>query len=279
VQDNQEVRPGDVLVQIDPSDYQAKLDQERANLAAAQSRLEQAKAQSAADRAKVAQEKANVIAAEAEAKRATADLKRYLAVGRLGVSESQIDLASAQSRSSDAAVDAARDKELAAEAQVVLDKASIQTSAAEVQKNEAAVRQAELDLSYTQVKAPEAGYVTHRTVEAGAYVQTGQSLLALVPHQVWVVANFKETQLAHMRPGQPVEVSIDAYPKIKLKGQVDSIQRGSGASFSLLPPENASGNYVKVVQRVPVKIVLNNPSDGRQVLGPGMSVEPEVRVK
>ncbi len=279
VQDNQEVRPGDVLVQIDPSHYQAKLDQERANLAAAQSRLEQAKAQSAADRAKVAQEKANVIAAEAEAKRATSDLKRYLAVGRLGVSESQIDLASAQSRSSDAAVDAARDKELAAEAQVVLDKAGIQTSAAEVQKNEAAVRQAELDLSYTQVKAPEAGYVTHRTVEAGAYVQTGQSLLALVPHQVWVVANFKETQLAHMRPGQPVEVSIDAYPKIKLKGQVDSIQRGSGASFSLLPPENASGNYVKVVQRVPVKIVLNDPSDGRHVLGPGMSVEPEVRVK
>jgi membrane fusion protein, multidrug efflux system len=278
VKDNQEVNKGDVLFQIDPSDYQAALDQARANLTAAQSRLEQANAQYTVDQAKVGQEKANVVAAEAEAKQAEADYKRYQAVGDQGISASELDLAGTKARSSSAEVDAARDKELAAEAQAALDKSSIQTAAAEVQRNEAAVRQAELNLSYTQVKAPEAGYVTHRTVEAGAYVQPGQALLAIVPHQVWVVANFKETQLTDMRPGQPVSVKVDAYPQIKFTGHVDSIQRGSGASFSLLPPENASGNYVKVVQRVPVKIVLDKVPDANVVLGPGMSVEPEVKV-
>jgi len=278
VQDNQEVKPGDVLVQIDPRDYQAKLDQEQANLTAAQSRLQQANAQFAADQARVGQEKANVVAATAQATQAQADYQRYQAVGDLGVSASQLELAGTQARSAAAEVDAARNKELAAEAQATLDQASIQTAAAEVQRSEAAVRQAQLDLSYTQVKAPEAGYVTHRTVEAGAYVEPGQALLAIVPQHVWVIANFKETQLTHMRPGQPVEVAVDAYPQIKFTGHVDSIQHGSGANFSLLPPENASGNYVKVVQRVPVKIVLDTASHPNVVLGPGMSVEPEVRI-
>lgn len=278
VKDNQEVKPGELLLQIDPRDYQAKLDQEQANFTAAESRLQQAKAQFAADQARVGQEKANVVAAEAQAKQAESDYKRYQSVGDQGVSASQLDLAGTQARSAAAEVDAARNKELAAEAQASLDQASIQTAAAEVQRSAAAVRQAQLDLSYTQVKAPEAGYVTHRTVEAGAYVQTGQALLALVPKHVWVVANFKETQLTHMHPGQPVRLEVDAYPQLKLKGRVDSIQRGSGASFSLLPPENASGNYVKVVQRVPVKIVLDSISNPNVVLGPGMSVEPEVRV-
>jgi membrane fusion protein, multidrug efflux system len=231
------------------------------------------------DQAKVEQERANVAVAEAEAEQAETDNKRYQAVGNVAASQNQLDLAATQARSADAQVDAARSKELAAEAQAGLDKASIQTATAEVKNSEANVRQAELNLSYTQVKAPEAGYVTHRTVEAGAYVQVGQALLAIVPQQVWVVANFKETQLTHMRPGQPVEVTVDAYPQIKFKGHVDSIQHGSGASFSLLPPENASGNYVKVVQRVPVKIVIDDTAASNFVLGPGMSVEPEVRVK
>ncbi len=279
VADNQEVKPGDVLVQIDPSDFQTKLDEERANLVAAQSRLTQAHAQFTVDQAKVEQEKANVIAAQAEARQAAADDKRYHAVGDLGVSESQLDLATTQARTAAAQVDAAQNKELAAEAQSALDQASIQTVAAEVQSSEAAVHQAELNLSYTQVKASEAGYVTHRTVEAGAYVQTGQALLAIVPQQVWIVANFKETQLNHMRPGQPVTVSVDAYPQTKFTGHVDSIQSGTGPRFSLLPPENATGNYVKVVQRVPVKIVLDNVAAANVVLGPGMSVVPEVRVQ
>ncbi len=279
VTDNQAVKRGQVLLQIDPSDYAAALAQARAAVAAAASRLEQAKAQSSVDEARVGQEKANVVAAEAEATRAEADLKRYQAVGSLGVSESQLDLASAQARSTSAAVAAAREKLAAAQAQALLAQASIRTAAAETEKNDAAVRQAELNLSYTEVKAPEDGYITHRTVEAGAYVQIGQPLLALVPHQVWVVANYKETQLRQMRPGQPVEVRVDAYPQLKLKGHVDSIQSGAGARFSLFPPENASGNYVKVVQRVPVKIVLEGTPDSPYVLGPGMSVETNVRIK
>jgi len=121
--------------------------------------------------------------------------------------------------------------------------------------------------------------VTHRSVEMGNYVQPGQPLLALVPQQIWVVANFKETQLANMRPGEPVEITVDAYPDHKFHGHVDSIQAGSGAHFSLLPPENATGNYVKVVQRVPVKIVFDDPLDPAHPLGPGMSVTPSVTVR
>jgi membrane fusion protein (multidrug efflux system) len=279
VQDNQEVKAGEVLLQIDPSDFQTKLDQERADLAASKSRLEQAKGQLTVDQAKVEQEKANVMAAQAEAKQAAADDKRYQAVGSYAISASQLDLAGTQARSAAAQVEAARSKELAAEAQSSLDQASIQTAAAEVESSEAGVHQAELNLSYTQVRASEAGYVTHRTVEAGSYVQIGQALLAIVPQQVWVVANFKETQLTAMRAGQPVAVTVDAYPQIKFKGHVDSIQSGTGPRFSLLPPENASGNYVKVVQRVPVKIVLDDVAGNDYVLGPGMSVVPDVRVK
>ena len=279
VKDNQHVNAGDVLVQIEPSDYETKLEQERANLASSQSRLGQASAQFAVDQAKVEQEKANLAAAEAEATRAAADSKRYQAVGTTGVSQSQLDLAATQARSAAAVLTAARNRELAAEAQATLDQANIQTAAAEVKSSEAAVRQAELDLSYTQVKAHEPGYVTRRTVEAGSYIQPGQALLAIVPQHVWVVANFKETQLTRMRPGQPVTIHLDAYPRLKLTGHVDSIHDGSGARFSLFPPENATGNYVKVVQRVPVKIELDDTSRAGVVLGPGMSVEPKVRVK
>jgi len=279
VDDNQEVRQGDVLLEIDPSDYQAKLDQARANLAAAKSQLEQANAQLAVDQAKVGEEKANVAATEAEAKRAATDLKRYQAVGPLAVSQSQLDLAAAQGSSAAAGVQVARSKELAAEAWVSLDNANLQTAAAEIQRNAAAVRQAELDLSYTRVTAPVEGRVTARTVEPGAYVQPGQALLTVVPQRLWVVANFKETQLAHMRPGQPVNIRVDAYPQLRLKGKVDSLQKGSGARFSLLPPENAVGNYVKVVQRVPVKIVFDQPLPANLNLAPGMSAEPEVRIR
>lgn len=278
VTDNQLVNAGDVLVQIDPSDYQVRLDQERAHLASAKSRLSQAQAQLTVDQARVAQEKANVIAAEAEAKRATADSARYQNIGTSGVSESQIDLAATQARSADAQLLVARNKEAAAESQITLDQANIESAAADVKNSEAAVHQAELNLSYTEVKAHDSGFVTHKTVEAGSYAQPGQALLAVVPKEVWVVANFKETQLKHMRAGQPVTVKVDAYPQFRLKGRLDSIQAGSGARFSMFPPENATGNYVKVVQRVPVKIVLEDVSGINVVLGPGMSVAPKVRV-
>jgi membrane fusion protein (multidrug efflux system) len=142
---------------------------------------------------------------------------------------------------------------------------------------QARLRQAELNASYTKILAPQAGRVTRKTLEEGAFVSVGQPLLALVPKDVWVVANFKETELRDMRPGQRAEIKVDAYPG-KLVGRVESLQAGTGARFSVLPPENATGNFVKVVQRMPVKIVLDALPDSGRLLGPGMSVEAEVKV-
>jgi membrane fusion protein (multidrug efflux system) len=155
----------------------------------------------------------------------------------------------------------------------------VETTGAEIEHAEAAVRQAELDLSYTKIYAPDDGRITKKTVEQGALLQPGQALFALVPAEMWVVANFKETQLNRMRPGQLVEIKMDAYPDKRFRGHVDSFQTGTGSRFSLLPPENATGNYVKVVQRLPVKIVFDEQSDSEHLLAPGMSAEPEVKVQ
>jgi membrane fusion protein (multidrug efflux system) len=162
---------------------------------------------------------------------------------------------------------------------ISVNEAEVHVAEAEVESARAAVREAELALSYTSVKAPRPGRITGKTVRQGSYVQTGQSLLAIVPPDVWVIANFKETDLTQMKPGQPVSISVDAYPNEVFKGRVDSIQAGSGAAFALLPPENASGNYIKIVQRVPVKIVFEPlPDLTRFYLAPGMSVVPTVDV-
>jgi membrane fusion protein (multidrug efflux system) len=279
VQDNQAVKKGDVLLEMDARDYEARLEQGRAGLAAARSQLAQANAQFAVDQAKTGEEKAGVAAAEAEAKRAEADLKRYQGVESRAVSRSQLDLAETQASSAAAQAEVARNKVLAAEAQVGLSKARIQTATADIAEIEAAIVQAELNLSYTKVTAPEDGHVTRRTVEQGAFVQPGQALMAVVSSPLWVVANFKETQLARMHVGQPVAIKVDAYPGRKFSGHIESIQTGSGARFSMFPPENATGNFIKVVQRVPVKIVFDAVPDSELTLGPGMSVEPSVRVK
>lgn len=278
VDDNQAVTNGELLLTIDPRDYEAKLAQANAGLAGARTQLEQARAQLALDEAKVVQQRAGLASAQVEAQRAHADFERYQSLQKSAVSQSQLDLAAAQAQSTAAAVDVAESQVKAAEAQVKVAESAIQTGEADVQGNEASVRQAQLVLSYTRVWAPRAGSVAHRTVEGGAYVQPGQQLMAVVPSSVWVTANFKETQLTKMRPGQPVTIKVDAYPGHTFRGHVDSIQRGSGAQFSLLPPENATGNYVKVVQRVPVKIVFDEPPDRNLPLSPGMSVEPQVDV-
>lgn len=280
VTDNQRVKAGEVLVEIDPRDYQALVDQANADLAAANSQVSQAEAKVTVDQAKADQQNAAVPAAQAAAERAEADRVRYQSVQSNAVSSSQIDLAKAQAKSAAAEVAVARNQAKAAVAQVDLDRADIQTARAQVQQAQTRLQQAQLQLSYTTLAAPRDGRVTRRTVEQGAYVQTGQALLALVPDDLWVVANFKETQLGRMRPGQPVLIRVDAYPQHEFKGKVDSLQAGSGAVFSLLPPENAVGNYVKVVQRVPVKIIFDEPVDPAQFnLAPGMSVEPKVRVQ
>lgn len=162
--------------------------------------------------------------------------------------------------------------------QVAVSQSQATSADSEISETKATVRQAELELSYTEIRAPESGKVTQKSAEEGAYVQKGQPLMVIVPDTYWVTANFKETQLSSMRPGQPAEIHVDAYPNVTFKGYVDSIQSGSGARFSLLPPENATGNYVKVVQRVPVKIVFDESPGPEYVLGPGMSVVPEVQV-
>ena len=279
VKDNQRVKRGEVLVKIDPRDFDASLAQARADLAAALSRLDQAKAQVRATEAKFAQSLASVTAAEAEDRRAADDLKRYESVERRAVSKSAIDLAQSQARAATANLEATRSQAKAAEAEVALSEAGVGTAAAAVQQAQARVRQAELNLSYTEIIAPEDGRVTRRVVENGAYIQPGQPLMAIVPRRYWVIANFKETQLTYMRVGQPVEVAVDAYPGRRFKGHIESMQSGAGARFSLFPPENATGNYIKVVQRVPVKILLDDLPENDLALGPGMSVVPKIRVK
>jgi membrane fusion protein (multidrug efflux system) len=158
-------------------------------------------------------------------------------------------------------------------------KAQAETAGASLEQLQAGVRQAELELSYTKIYAPESGRVTRKAVEEGALVQIGQPLMAIVSGEVWVTANFKESQIGNLRPGQSVELNVDAYPDKVFKGHVDSIQAGTGSVFSLLPAENATGNYVKVVQRIPVKLVFDEQPDPQHMLAPGMSVEPEVRIK
>jgi membrane fusion protein (multidrug efflux system) len=279
VRDNQQVNAGDTVVEIDRRDYETALAQAEADKATADGQLEQAKAQIDVDDAKAQQQQAAVGAAEAEAARAAADLKRYNAVESRAISASQLDLAQAQAQTTAASVEVATNQAKAAAAQAKLSEVSEAAAAARVQQAAAKLAQATLDLSYTKVASPVSGRVTQRTVESGNYVQTGQALLALVPDDVWVVANFKENQIARMRPGQPVTIRIDAYPGRKYKGHIDSIQAGTGARFGLLPPENAVGNYVKVVQRVPVKILFDEPLDPQLDVAPGLSVSPRVKVE
>ncbi len=279
VTDNQAVKAGDVLVEIDPRDYEASLSAAQADLAAGRSQMGQAQAQVKVSEAKVTQAQAAVTAAEAENQRATADLERYETVESRAISKSAFDQAQAQARGAAANLAAAFSQTNAAAAEVALSKAGVGTATAAVQQAEAKVRQAELNLSYTKIVASRDGRITARTVELGNYVQPGQALFTLVPKDVWVVANFKETQLAYMRPGDPVELRMDAYPNRTFKGKVDSLQAGTGARFSLLPPENAVGNYVKVVQRVPVKIVFDEALPDDVDIALGMSVVPKVKVK
>jgi membrane fusion protein (multidrug efflux system) len=231
------------------------------------------------------QSKADADAAQATDARAQADFQRSQELRKQNTTSAQ-EFDAAQAAVSEAAANLAAAKQKAvadasrineAKAQLEATKPAVAMALALFRQAQNAVQAAQLDLSYTKICAPSDGRVTRKSVEPGDYVQTGQTLFSIVPGDVWVVANFKETQLKHMRPGQPVLIDIDALGK-SLRGRVDSIQAGSGARFSLLPPENATGNYVKVVQRVPVKIYFDEPLPADHVLGPGLSVAPSVRV-
>lgn len=279
VEDNQHVQKDDLLVQLDDRDQQSKFQQAKAALVAAQSRLSESRTQLQVLEARVVQSRAEQAAAQANADYANTESRRYESMAAGASSPQERSNARSAADAANANVAAAQSRVTAAEAGVANGASHVATSQAEVSVAQAQVAQAELDLSYTTIRSPETGHVTRKNVENGAYLQQGQALLALVPDDIWVIANFKETQLGDMRPGQPVRIKVDAYPAHQLTGHVDSIQAGTGSRFSLLPPENATGNYVKVVQRVPVKIVFDQRPPEGVVFAPGMSVVPEVRVK
>ncbi|MFI5058553.1 MAG: HlyD family secretion protein [Candidatus Acidiferrales bacterium] len=341
VQDNQQVKAGQVLVKIDLRDYQASLDQAKAALALAESEAQSAgvdvrrtrenvasgtssadaqlagaeadlaRAQATYDQARtsdLAWAQANVDKGRANAQLAQADLARYAPLLEKGeISKQQYDAAKANADATASALKADQEKLAQAERSVDITKAQLdaakarvnqaratvssaqadvmqvkmrsadaQAKLAKVQQVRASLEGAQLNLSYTDIVAPVTGVVTHKQVEAGQIVQAGQGLLVVVPLQdVWVTANFKETQLKNMKPGQKAEVKVDTYGKT-FPGHVDSIAGATGAMVSLLPPENATGNYVKVVQRIPVKIVLDPIAPEKAILRPGMNVDATV---
>ena len=277
--DNQQVKAGQVLVELDPRDYQVRLDQAVAQRAQAAAQADQARAQVGLQQANQDQAAANVRVTEADLQQAQTDLARYRAVDPKAVTKQQIDTSSSTVRSAQARLDANRQAVAAARAQVEAQRAAVAAAQASVKQADVAVANAELQLSYTHVVAPSDGQVTKRTVDLGNYVNAGQSLVAVVPPRLWVTANFKETQLALMQPGQPVRVRVDACPDLDIGAWVDSFQAGSGSVFSSLPAENATGNYVKVVQRVPVRITFEKQDLSRCRMAPGMSATPRVTVR
>jgi len=371
VNDNQVVKQGDLLLELDPRDFQTTADRARANwlsvrarLAAAeqnvtltditahaglseatasvtmaqanihtaeaavrvaQSQLEQARADYTVSQRAYEEAQAQVSAAEPVAVRDHNDLVRYQEmIDTNSVTRQQYDYARAAAAVSAANLAAARKTAAKEQAKASLARAAVQTAQeslaqirtrltesrdnlalararldsarsapqkiaisqsqrdtldAQVAEAEAALKQAMLRLSYTRIYAPVSGRVTHKTVQLGAFVTAGQALMAVVPSEVHVIANFKETDLTHMEPNQPVSIAVDTYPSATFAGHVDSIQAGSGATFSLLPPENATGNYIKVVQRIPVKIVFDRqPDTNDYTIVPGMSVVPQVDI-
>jgi membrane fusion protein (multidrug efflux system) len=283
VNDNADVHAGDVLVELDPADFNARLEQARAALAQAQAQVAQAEAQRAIREAEVEQARAAENAAATGAANAATDLKRLEEARSRdegAASEQQLDHARADERSTAAQQRAADKAVAAATAQLALVARQIEAARASVRAAEAQVAEAQLTLSYAQIKAMVDGRIANKTVTAGNYIEPGTDLMAIVPRAVYVTADFKETQLARIRPGQPVEVTVDAYPTQKLRGHVDSVQPASGSAFTPIPAQNAAGNWVKVVQRVPVKIALDElPSDPAERLGPGMSVGVRVSVR
>jgi len=280
VDDNQTVVAGTLLIELDPADFQAKLDQALAAQASAQANLAQARAQQTVTEANAQEARAQVAVAQANTTNASSQLERDRPLAEQHVvSRQQLDNDVANARSTAATLVAAQKKQAAADAQLAVAASQIEAAQAMLASADAQLETARLDLSYTKISAPGAGRIAHKNVSPGDYVQIGQNLMALVPEAVWVTANFKETQLAHLRIGQPAEITVDAYPGVTFHGHVESFQPGSGAAFSLLPPENATGNYVKIVQRVPVKIVFDDALDPNRPLGPGMSVVPTIKVR
>ena len=281
--DNQRVKAGDVLLEIDPADYiihrdraQASLDAATAAFQASNHTLETTRISAPSNLdAAVAQAEA----AEANWNKARNDLGRMQRLSNEARSHQQLDEAVANEKTTRSAFEDAKARLRSAQTApktIATAKFNTDQLSAQIKQEQADLAQAEKDLADTKIIAPMDGYMTKRGAEVGDYIQPGQQMAYLVGDDVWVIANFKETQLAHMQAGQRVAIHVDAFPNADIEGKVDSIQAGSGVRFSAFPPENATGNFVKVVQRIPVKILLTKKQDASLVLGPGMSVVPTV---
>jgi membrane fusion protein, multidrug efflux system len=286
VTDNQFVRQGQILVQLECTDYmaarahaQGELEATEGQLASAQSQLDLARitypALLARAQATLATQRANLFKAQSEFARqhaippeATTLHDVDYATGDRHAAEAQVEEAAAQKRIAEPVYLRIADAE-----------GHVKQLQGEVKRDHGDLEQANLNVGWCAIRAPQDGWVTKREVEKGDYVQVGQQLFSIVSPEVWVTANFKENELTQIRPGQPVSIAVDAYPKLKIKGHVDSIQLGSGGRFTAFPAENATGNFVKIVQRVPVKIVIDSGMDPSRPLPLNLSVEPTVELR
>ena len=286
VDDNSFVHTGDLMLRIDKRDYVDARDQAQANLDLARAQLKSAEIDLVIARVRFPSERqqsdAQLDQARANQLDARREFQRQRTVDQRATTQTTLDQATAQYRSTTDNV-----RQMEAQLQVAsLVGPNIEGTAttlkqrqAQVEQAEASLAQAEVNLSYTEIRAPFDGKVTRRNVDLGTYAQQGQQVFYVTSPQTWIVANFKETQLNRMRPGQRVTVQVDAYPGLKIHGHIDSIQQGAGARFTTFPAENATGNFVKIVRRVPVKIVIDDGIDQRQGLPLGLSVEPTVDLK
>ncbi len=280
VDDNQVVKKGDVLVTIDPADYQQRVNAAQAALVAAQAQVVAARAQVATMQAGVSTARTTIGVSDANRAKLEKDLKRSVFLRKADIiPQSEYDAVQANLQSTSAQRSTASDQVKVAQQQVIAAQQQILVAQAVVKQRQADLDNAKLQLSYTTLVAPGNGIVSKKNVQPGQVVSPGQQLLGLVSsNKTWVIANFKETQLEYMKVGQPVKVEVDSYPNEDFQGHVESLSAATGARFALLPPDNASGNFVKVTQRVPVKIVLNQ-EDPQHPLRAGMSVNAVVQVK
>lgn len=286
VKDNQRVKKGDLLVVIDPRDAAAQRDRAKAQLGLAEAQLHQAQAQLALSKvqypAQRDEARAQVLKAQADLANAEAAYRRQRGVDPRATTQQNIDSANAQLRSAQAQMASAKAQlEVAeqVELQIRQQETNVEARERQVDQARAQLETAELNLSWTEVRAPFDGFVTKRNVQNGTLVQAGTALFSLVSPDIWIVANFKESQLERLRPGNKVSIKIDAFGDMELEGHVDSIQQGSGSKFAAFPSENATGNFVKIVQRVPVKIVIDKGLDPNHPLPLGLSVEPKVTLE
>jgi membrane fusion protein (multidrug efflux system) len=279
VNDNDAVKEGQLIAQIDKRDYEAKVKQLEASLNEAKATAEVSDSEIDKSQAMLAQASESLDSAKSKLDFAQKDFKRYSALNKDGIcTKQEYDSSKTRLEVATSNYNEAIEKQKSMESSLKSANAKSDASIANIEKLEAELEMAKLNLSYTDIYAPQDGNVSSRSVEKGNYVTVGQPLMSVVSPEVWIIANFKETQVGKMKKGQEVTVKIDTFGSKKFKAKVDSIQRASGAKSSLFPPENAVGSYIKIVQRIPVKIIFSEDYSNYNIV-PGMSVVPKVKVK